>query len=70
MNDGLVLDGQLASYPNVISRQAGAGDLEMPLVDRPGVGVAVGRSPLLVNEEGEITSDEIFDPFSLLSLNW
>lgn len=66
MNDGLVLDGQLASYANLISRQAGAGDLEMPFVDRPGAGAGAGRSPLFVNEAGEVTTDEISDPLSLL----
>lgn len=66
MNNGLVLDGQLASYPNLISRQAGAGDLQMPFVDRPGAGADFGRSPLFVNAKGEITTEEITDPFSLL----
>jgi hypothetical protein len=66
MNNGLVLDGQLASYPNLIYRQAVPGDLQMPFVDRPGAGADFGRSPLFVNAKGEITTEEISDPFSLL----
>ncbi len=69
LNAGLIKGGQLASFPNLISIQAGWGSLEMPLIDDPGVGPAdeTGslQTTLYVNAVGQITSDDLSLPEAL-----
>ncbi|MBU1949514.1 MAG: hypothetical protein KJ927_12430, partial [Candidatus Eisenbacteria bacterium] len=48
INGGLIQAGQIASFPNLISIQAGGGSLQMPLVNSPGIGSTPGHGALYV----------------------
>ncbi len=65
INGGLIEGGQAASFPRLISSQAGWGEVTQPTVSSPGVGSS--GSALYVDATGAITSDEVANPLALLA---
>lgn len=57
-NGGLVIDGQLASFANLVSRRVNGNDMTMPLVASPGIG-STGQGTLAVTAAGGFEFQEI-----------
>lgn len=67
MSGGLEKAGQIASFPNHLSKVILGREMQMPIVDTPGLGSESGMTPLFINESGDLTREPLtVNPLDLL----
>ena len=69
VNGGLEKTGQIAGFANLLSQVMTGREMQMPLVDSPGLGSESGKTPLFVNEDGDLIREPLTLPPQDLLLN-